>query len=638
MWIINPNEEDYMSKRRYYYSFAFILLAMLLSVAGCSKTTTETDAGNRLTVNLALPPDIDYDGHAVMVSLWSTWQDEIAYKTSQGVISQGEATVIVDGAATDDYMVMVAVDVADDGFADPLEAGDLFWGTVNLQINQNKTVTLTQYYWQRFRSMVFALENLPEEQNGRVCAAGVFEPGYNIMSPDLEPIAGGNTIIYNNCAVLAINPSGNRDTIPENWQLPTGEYELWSLIDVDGNPADWNNDSTPQALTDGDLIDSLGSWTYTQNVTDRWQRFTPTYTTVEAIALTLNLTFPAEYSLTGHKAYCLLLTNWGDSEPFIVDSTTISGSVATKIMSIMVAGTYQLVIIADVDGNGIENGNDPLSRGDLIWGTLDLPIEVSGIIDIPAESWQEFYTFAFAIKDIPAGHDGQPIAITVLRDTLNLARATNQMIMAGAVPIYNNSALVAMGEIMNYPDSTISTGDYNVWCLIDVDGSMDDYVTPNYWPVTANDQYFRYDFSYTYDPYEIDIINLIENPTFLPFVGISGTVTCPTWEAGHGPIYLMLFYENPLSGPNISEINRVILGAPGAYSIPCFADTSVYAVGVWDADSSGMEGDGPTQNDMVGAWGVSLDSMTIIPTGQLGAGNIDFELNVPYDTSMGGGL
>jgi hypothetical protein len=156
MWIINPNVEDYMSKRRYYYSFAFILLAMLLSVVGCSKTTTKTDAGNSLTVNLALPPDVDYDGHAVMVSLWSTWQDEIAYKTSQGVISQGEATVIVDSAATNDYMVMVAIDVADDGFADPLESGDLFWGTVNLQINQNKTVTLTQYYWQRFRSMVFA--------------------------------------------------------------------------------------------------------------------------------------------------------------------------------------------------------------------------------------------------------------------------------------------------------------------------------------------------------------------------------------------------------------------------------------------------------------------------------------------------
>ncbi|MEE9553399.1 MAG: hypothetical protein V3W18_03790, partial [candidate division Zixibacteria bacterium] len=63
---------------------------------------------------------------------------------------------------------------------------------------------------------------------------------------------------------------------------------------------------------------------------------------------------------------------------------------------------------------------------------------------------------------------------------------------------------------------------------------------------------------------------------------------------------------------------------------------TVYAIGFWDTDNSG-EWDGPSQYDMIGGYGVSIDSLETIVSSELGVGGIDFVLDTPFDSTQHGG-
>jgi hypothetical protein len=604
------------------------LMAVILLAGGCSKSDSDSDSGSTITFNLTLPPDSNFDGKTVRVGAWNNWGDSVAYKTADGTIDSLTATVDLTGIPDGTYQLLVVVDVGDDGFGEnPVDPGDYFWGTLDLAISQNRTINLTRYYWQQMRSVIFGVQDIPSGNDGRVCAVGLFEPGADVLGGGIGNVCGGAAIIYNNSAILAVNAPEGQDS---SWQLPSGDYDVWSVVDIDGQPEDWFTDNGQ--ITDGDLIDSIGDWSYNQAEND-WIQLSFSYRTLSAANLSFSVTMPEGYSLNGHKVYFGLWENWGDNTPAKLDSGTIVNNQVTKTFAFFTTRTYQGMIIVDVDNSGAA---DLFTRGDLIWGILDLTTDVDQSFGIPGTALQEFNSMVFGVNNIPYGHNGMPLAMALVYDGQNVLKRRDRTIGGGVAMIYNNSAVVAVGSLDDYPDSVLNTGDYDVWFVVDVDGQIENFDDSTYWPVTVGDLYYQY--NYHHQATGGLYFNLIDSPSFEQLVGVSGTITCPTWVSGGGPIYVLLFNENPLQDTSAEEWNWAAIAQPGTYQIPIMPNLDVYAVGYWDADSSGDDG-GPTAGDMIGGFSEigQTDSLTLIDTGESGSSGKDFELDTVFGPLRGHG-
>jgi hypothetical protein len=602
------------------------LMSVILLTSGCSKSDSDSDSGSTVTFNLTLPPDSHLDGKTVRAGAWNSWGDSVAYKTANGTIDSLTATIELTGIADGTYQLLVVVDVANDGFGEnPVDVGDYFWGTLDLTINQNRTINLTRYYWQHMRTVVLGVQGIPSGNDGKVCGVGLFEPGADVLGGGIGNVCGGAAIIYNNSAILAINAPDGQDS---TWQLPSGDYDVWSVVDIDGQPEDWFNDEGQ--ITDGDLIDSIGDWSYNQGE-NGWIQLSFSYYTLTAANLDFSVTMPEGYSLNGHKVYFGLWENWNDDTPAKLDSGTVVNNQVTKTFAFFTTQTYQGLIIVDVDNSGT---TELITPGDLIWGVLDLTTDVDQSFGIPPTALQEFHSIVFGVKNIPYGHNGMPLAMALVYDGQNVLKRRDRTIGGGVAMIYNNSAVVAVGSLENYPDSVLNTGDYDVWFVVDADGQIENFHDSTYWPVTVGDLYYQY--NYHHQANGGLYFNLIATSSFEEFVGISGTITCPTWASGGGPIYVLLFDKNPLQDTSAEEWNWVEIAQPGTYQIPIMPNLDVYAVGYWDADSSGDDG-GPTAGDMIGGYSEvgMTDSLTLINTGESGSSGKDFELNTVYGPLRG---
>ncbi len=602
----------------------FAIVSVVLFI-GCSSSSTDSDSDERYTIsfNLTLPPDLHLDGKTARASIYNNWGDTAALKTSTAVIDSLSATLQITDVAEGSYQIIVAVDINDDGFVDiPVDPGDLFWGVVNIQITQNLTINLTQYYWQRFHSEVLCVQGIPYGNDGKICAVGIFFPGSDVLSGGVYNVPGGAAIIYNNCALIAINPP---DVIDSTWQLPSGTYDIWSVIDLDGQPEDWFEDSTVYQFTDGDLIDSVVNWSYVQDEMN-WSRISFSYYSLAANNIVFNVDMPDDLPLNGHHVYFTFWDNWADQFPVRLDSVTVTNNQADITLPFFVSRTYMVKVIVDVDNSGPYN---LVSRGDLIWGALDITTDEDMTIDIQGAALQHYESIVFVLDDLPSGHDGRPLGMALVYDGQMVLPRDEPNLANGTAVIYHNSAFLAANISHNYPNNQLETGDYDVWFLIDADGQIEDYDDSLNWPVTVNDQYYIHNYHHE-DGWNSYFV-LIGDPTFTPLVGVMGTITCPNWVSGGGSVYVFLFNGNPLQDTLARELNWVALPQPGQYQIPIMPNIDFYAVGYWDADSSGSDG-GPTAGDMIGGYSQSgnVDSLILLNSGQSGQSGIDFELNTPY--------
>jgi len=597
------------------------IMSAILFIGGCSSTDSDTDKGSTLTFNLTLPPDSNLDGKTVQAGLWNSWGDSIAYKTANGTIDSITASIELTDIPDGTYQLLVVVDVGNDGFGEnPVDPGDLFWGTLDLSINQNRIINLTRYYWQRMNSVVFGVQGIPSGNDGKVCGVGLFEPGTDVLGSGISNVSGGAAIIYNNSALIAINAPEGQDSL---WQLPSDTYDIWSLVDIDGQPEDWfENEGN---ITEGDLIDSIVNWNYIQGDND-WAKFSFSYYTLTAANLDFSVTMPDGYALNGHQVYFTFWENWGDSIPGKLDSAVVTNNQASISIPFFVARSYQVMLVVDVDNSG---SGDFITRGDLLWGVLDVTADEDETFIIPGAALQEFQSIVFGIDDIPYGHDAQPIGLGLVNDGVYILNRHERNLAGGVAMIYHNSAILAVNLSDNYPDSILGTGDYDIWFLIDVDGNIGNYEDSLYWPVTVNDLYYQH--NYGHRAGSESYFNLIQTASFAAMVGVSGTVTCPTWVSGGGAVYVLLFNGDPLQDTLARELNWVQLSQPDSYLIPITQSTDLYAVGFWDADSSGSE-NGPTTGDLIGGYSHSgnVDSLIMINSGVSGQTGIDFELNTPY--------
>jgi hypothetical protein len=163
----------------------------------------------------------------------------------------------------------------------------------------------------------------------------------------------------------------------------------------------------------------------------------------------------------------------------------------------------------------------------------------------------------------------------------------------------------------------------DAYYLVDVDGHISDYGDSPAHPITVGDRYFKETISV--DPISGGYYE--PSGTFLPIIGVAGTVSCPSWTSNN--LYMYLFHENPFTAQNVDPAAQTILTAPGAFVLPCLSNDSVFVLGLWDADGSGDDG-GPTPGDLIGAYGVpvdgSLNNMTRIATSTLSTSGKNFTI------------
>ena len=356
--------------------------------------------------------------------------------------------------------------------------------------------------------------------------------------------------------------------------------------------------------------------------------------------VTFNLSAPVyeDEDINGAAVAVSLWSEWGANTPIKIEDGVFSGSSVTLQIPDVEAGTYIVVAAIDIDGNGLPD-DGPFDEGDLFWAALDVAISGDKTIDVSENAWQRYAYNVLGVEDMPSGHDGEVFFAGMIQ--AGGSPFGEDVVMGGVGLIYNNSAVIALWP-MDYDDSpwTLPAGEYEIWCLIDVDGTLDNYYqdigdSTAFSPLTDGDYYMEYDYDFTAGRSYDDFIRITGD--FSPVVGISGTVSCPDWNGGGGGTYVYLFGENPIVSDSAQMYSYAALTQPGSYWVPCMAGDSVYVVGLWDTDNSG-EWDGPSQDDLVGGYGTSVDSLETVIGTELGVSGIDFVLDTPYDTTqMGGG-
>ena len=619
-----------------------IMLTGAFMVACDENATTPDSALGTVTFNLSAPYGEDATGATAAVSLWSTWGANTAVYIEDGVFANNTLTIQIPDVGDGTYIAVAAIDANGDGFPSdgPADAGDLFWAGLDVVISGNKTIAVTAHSWQWIEenTILIGVKGIPTGHDGQVFASGIFEDSTDILAtPEMNVIYGGVGLIYNNSAVLALTPDGDSSVT----ELTAGNYDIWMLVDADGQIETWQ-DSTgnDNPFSDGDL---LAKYDYAYNpATYDAPLINATFTELSLNTLTFNITVPDGENLDGNSALAFLFTSSEAEEPSDFQEAIISGGTATITFDVSSSWVMLGAIVLDVDGNGFDPYSDgpPMDPGDFFWGALNLSASTDLVVNIPSDGWQEYEGFHFVgVDGIPSGHDGEVLAIGFVPDAGNPFNPYNhESYMNGAGLIYNNSAIVTM-HANTYGDTSwaLPYGNYDIYSLIDVDGSISDYHNINdstmFTPVTNGDYYYKYDYSYTDMQSTDDFVNI--TGSFAPVIGISGTVSCPTWVSGYGDTYIYLFKENPLQSDSAETYSGRVLTQPGAYWLPCFPGETVYAIGFWDADNSG-EWDGPTQDDPLGGYGASVDSLEAILNSELGVGGIDFVLDTPYDSTQWG--
>lgn len=629
-----------------------LIMCMSLSLLAivfiaCEEDLTEPDThSGTVTFNLTAPVYEEVSGNQVFVGLLASWNDTIPFVIEEGTFSGSVTTLQIPDIDPGTYIAVAAIDGEDDGFPtdQPFGEHDPFWIGLDVEVDGDEVINVSQHAWQEIEwpALFVGVRGLPAGHNGDIFACGIFPDETDILTdPGAEPYYGGVGIVYNTSAVLALHPE---DDSAES-ALPSGNYDLWMLLDVDGDMTDWHDTTDGMRhnpISNGDFIasqafvfDASSSADYDQLIT------ATTFTEVAAFTLTLNLTVPTGENLEGNIVLGAVWISFEDENPFAMDTATISSGTATLQIPVIADVDFSAAVFLDRDDSGFDNSDDgPLDYGDYFWGAMNISMTASMTVSVTANAWQQFHSMVVGVDNIPAGHDGEILSLAVTPAGGNPFNPYQEDVAMGGFGLIYNSSAIIMPWPFGDADSTwtLLNGDYEVWCLIDVDGVIDDYLDANdslgFSPVTDGDYYTAYDF--TYPPAQGDD-NLIQiSSSFSAVVGISGTVTCPDWTSGSGDIYLYLFGEDPLDSDTADAYSRATITQPGTYWLPCLPGDSAYAVGFWDIDDSG-EWDGPSHGDIIGGYGSSVDSLEAVLCTELGLGNIDFVLDTEYDTTLFGG-
>ncbi len=618
----------------------------------CDENATDPIAGSQpgtVTFNITAPYFQETSGKPIEISIWSTLNDDLPLMTQSGFVSDSIISLNIADVDGGDYFVTVAIDIDNNGFGGgAADEGDLIWAALDIAVDGDVIVTISQYGWTFVDGplVVFGVRGIPAGNAGEIMALGIFEDGADINVDSVEMVYGGVGLIYGSTAVVfAMDNLADSGSVRVG--LPNGNYDVYALVDLDGDLNEWfGMDSYGPAgnpMTNGDL---LASYDLAYNAaSDNGFVFSGTFEVVQAYLLSFNISAPTGQNLNDIGVLTVLTRDFNQEAPTAVDFTSITNGTATSTLSVLTAGTYSFKVIIDASGSGFGDLENPtVDMGDLVWGAAGVSITADKTVDISGDSWQYYHSMMVAVDNVPAGHDGEVFAVAMLPDGANPLDPyiDEHAEMFGLGLIYGNSAFIALGPNADSgaQNWALPVGNYDLWCLVDVDGTLADYdrldgdsSASN--PSTIGDWYVMYDYSYDTSLQSYDDFIYAEG-TFDQIVGITGTASCPPWTNAGGDIYVYLFRESPLLNDSTDTYSYNVISQPGTYSLPCFPGDSVVVIGFWDVDNSG-EWDGPTHAvDYIGGYGPAVDSLTYVTCLAAGVSNIDFIITDMYDSTLYG--
>jgi hypothetical protein len=637
-----------MLNKKLRFLIAFAAIAMLLVMTGCDESTTEP--GNyTVSINMDVPVDEgegSLDGSQAAAYLFEGDIDETPLYTETAIVANDEVSFAIADVAEGDYVVLVVVDCYDGESAyGPIGQGDIFWGALDVAVENDLTINLTEDYWQRYHSILFAVRGIPDGHNGQVIASAITEDGADWWDIQTTMLMGTYTLIYNNSALLAYSPDG--DLTDEEWlayALETDSYDVLFLLDNDGNYDDYDVENY-DPFSEGDLIDFYDYSYNSQNSATKFASINATFEPLEYadIALTVNYTIPAEEIeyLMGDTLRVGIWTSTVNDDPLYEVSEVVSAATGSIILeNIHHAGTY---LVAVTIGNEEESEDKFMA-----WAGLDVDISDDLTITIEEQWWQWVGYNTIGVRNMPSGHNGE-IAIFLLfandGDYTDFHDWDN-FIMGGVGFVYNDGAVVSLHSSREDDESwELPSGDYDLVAFIDPDGDYEYYYDLNldsvemFMPYDVGDPYWITDYSYDSTANEDDF--QILDGTFSEMLGITGTVTCSPWTSGGGDIYILTFDHDPFdtSLANNDPFSWDIITEPGDYALPMFPQYTGYVVAVWDANGNGLEGEsegegGPDEGDYVGGYGSAMDALDEVQVLTTDVADIDFAIDIPYNDSL----
>ncbi|MBK7141972.1 MAG: hypothetical protein IPH75_07825 [bacterium] len=590
------------------WALTLSLLLLAISIGGCGKDPVNNDTSattGSITVNLIAPAQSNVNGHAARLALLNQAGDSLMVVSEDELFADGFVQITVDSIPADVYALMVAISHDSSATQETglVSDSDYFWMGLDVEVSGADTLTLSQYHWQRYYSeaIIVGVRGIPSSQEGKIAGAGLFTDGYDVLATSQpNAIVGAASFVYNGAIVVSMFQDGELGPDP----LSAGEYDFWCIVDVDGTPEDWFTQNGQGGIENGDLI-AQSDFTYLGPEESQFYFRTGDFTALDAQTLTLNLTVPTELGLEGHGLYLYVYETFQDPH-LALGETVVEGTDVTVSVELLQAGTFQLLVVLDKDNSFSPNVTEYpcLTVDDYFWGTLDLTVLTDRTITISDSALQNYQSFIYSVKGIPAGNDGKPFAVALYPDGEQPLNIHDDPVFAGVGMVYNNSAMVSLQPTdMLSGDSSgyIPEGDYDAWTLVDVDGHMSDFFGDAIVrPATIGDRYYKFDVTYDEENRYADFQE--REGSFLPIIAVTGDIDCPTFHGNN--IYIYLFRENPFTSEGVDPVVTLVSPEPGWYEMPYYSNDSMYIVAFWDNDGSGEDG-GPSAGDLIGAYGLA---------------------------------
>jgi len=657
-------------KNLWYFSTLLGILAMLI-LAGCDENITDDDidALHSVTFNLTIPEYDNMDDLPVTAYLFESEDDDNPYKSEQATISNSEASITLEDIEEGEYVIMVVVSSGDSSNSEQtLEKGDMFWGALDVDIDDDETITITEDYWQRFHSVLFGIRGIPSGHTGEVIAAGIIEDGADWTALEANLIWGTYTVIYNTTAILAPCPidwEGENEWMDES--LPADDYDVLFLLDVDGSPDDYQLDGPYNPISDDDY---MYQYNYTcelgaddEDYTYLTSAFTPVVLTGNTLTINYELPPMGELSVEYDEPSIVvsLWDDFSDDDPVRAQSALVEGNEGTVAINCVANGTYHILVaikegFTDSSANS-EGEDDP--HGFLFWGALDFVINSDNTINVEDKWWQWTMDIIIGVKGIPNGNNGEQIMLQLFPDSVDVMGyyGKENLVRMGMGTVFNNASLVGMIPPMptcgpdsflinsSFEDSfdfELESGSYQLVALIDQNFDTlafnPDDSTQMYNPFTIGEPFAFIDYTYN-SAEETDKIQILTG-SFSEMVGITGSISCSLYTGGD--IYIVFSEDNKLDTTETSIVYEdstddgpffsfdVLSDTSEEYGLAVFPGVKGFVLGLWDVDGSGLF-DGPNSGDYVGVY-PTFDSPDTVTCGVSGTSDIDFSIDIPVDS------
>lgn len=320
-----------------------------------------------LTLNVTIPSGSGLVGHSAYAYVYASFDDSYV-ALGQAVIEGNQATVSVDVLQSGTYQLLLIAD-KDDSFQPfwpdllCLSLDDYLWGTLDLNVTSDLTINISDSAWQNYQGFIYSVKGIPAGNDGKPFAVALYQDGDEPLSVNDDPVFNGVAMVYNNSAMVALHSTG---IFGDSSSVPVGDYDAWTLVDVDGHMSNYVGDSIYRPATAGDQYFKIDIEYTEDNRYGDYREIAGTFLPFVEVYGDINCS-----SFSGNNIYVYLFREnpfAGDgADPVVMYVASEPGPYSIPYFS---NDSMYIVAFWDNDGSGEEGGPTP---GDMVgaYGVAD---------------------------------------------------------------------------------------------------------------------------------------------------------------------------------------------------------------------------------------------------------------------------